>query len=66
MKTEKGRPDDYDRPYIMLGPDHFCWPDLEKSGNSKLAWLWLWCQAGHREGMIITSATAIGAGAWHH
>jgi hypothetical protein len=42
-----------------LNPTIHGWPDTEKSGNTKLAWQWLWCRAEHREGIIITSAAEI-------
>ena len=42
-----------------LHPTILAWPQLEQSGNTKLAWCWLWCKAAHREGMIVSSAAAI-------
>jgi hypothetical protein len=37
------------------------WPDLEKSGNTKLAWQLLWEKAGEREGTTTDSAAELGA-----
>lgn len=37
------------------------WPRLDKSGNTKLGWLWLWQQAGRREATIVSSAAAVTA-----